>query len=139
MSFNRLNSFQVICQKPQGDSATKMTSRDLLADNLVKPFFTFAESRLGNHLPCKRLGYPVTHILPFSTPTPMPPIVLLLGASPNPFYLGAKYLNRIGNGLDASCLSKGEEQVGPAGGSQTSGGADGREAEPSHGLQAESV
>lgn len=43
MSYNHLNSFQVICQKPQGDLLTKITSLGLLADSSVK-LFNFVES-----------------------------------------------------------------------------------------------
>lgn len=65
MSHSHLNSFQVICQKPQGDLLTKIASLDILADNLVKFFFSFVESgRLGSHLTCKSLWA----LSPFLTP-----------------------------------------------------------------------
>lgn len=45
MSHSQLNSFQILCQKPQGDLLTKITPLDILADSSVQLFFGLVESK----------------------------------------------------------------------------------------------
>lgn len=107
MSYKHLNSFQVICQKPQGDPLAKITPLGVLADSSVKSFFSFVESADSDAawLADGWVTRPLA-ISPFSAPTSISQAVFLAPV-PTPIVLSlGKVLTQIEKEQDAFFLPK---------------------------------